>query len=191
MHTSVNRRNLLKLSAATAIFGASSLPTLARPVLASSRASLEEPGAGAWRTWFLQSGSDLRPPPPPDDGAELSVVRGMLGSLDDAARDRVAYWDAGAPPYRWNSIATDMFFGGAFGSSNFPRIQAYLNMAINDATVAAWDSKYAYARPRPSQLDSSITPIVAVPSSPAYAAEHAAAAGAVIGGPRILCTESG
>jgi hypothetical protein len=179
MHTSVNRRKLLKLSAATAaMFGASSLPTLARPILARSRASLEEPAAGAWRTWFLQSGSDLRPPPPPDSVAELSVVRGMPGSLDDATRDRIAYWDAGPPPYRWNAIATDMFFRGAFGSSNFPRIQAYLNMAINDATVAAWDSKYAYARPRPSQLDSSIVPIVALPSSPAYAAEHAAAAGA-------------
>jgi membrane-associated phospholipid phosphatase len=154
------------------------LPALARPVLATSRQSLEEPGAGAWRTWFLQSGSDLRPPPPPDSSAELSVVRGMLGSLDEATRDRIDYWDAGAPPYRWNAIATDMFFRGAFGSSNFPRIQAYLNMAINDATVGAWDSKYAYTRPRPSQLDGSVVPIVALPSSPSYAAEHAAAAGA-------------
>src|SRR5262249_60574398 len=134
MDTSVNRRKLLKISAAaTAMFGASSLPALARPALGSNRASLEEPGAGAWRTWFLQSGSDLRLPPPPDSVAELSVVRGMLGNLDEATRDRVAYWDAGAPPYRWNAIATDMFFRGAFGSSNFPRIQAYLNMAINDA----------------------------------------------------------
>src|SRR5437899_8409057 len=71
-----------------------------------------------------------------------------------------------------------MFCRGAFRSSNFPRIQAYLNMAINDATVAAWDSKYAYGRPRPNQLDGSIVPIVALPSSPAYPAEHAAAAGA-------------
>jgi membrane-associated phospholipid phosphatase len=179
MHTSVNRRKLLKLSAAaTATLGVSSLPALARPALLSSRASLEEPGAGAWRTWFLQSGSDLRLPPPPDSVAELSVVRGMLGNADEATRDRIAYWDAGAPPHRWNAIATDMFFRGAFGSSNFPRIQAYLNMAIHDATVAAWDSKYAYGRPRPSQLDTSIVPIVALPSSPAYPAEHAATAGA-------------
>lgn len=179
MHTFVNRRKLLKLSAAaTATLGIGSLPALARPALASSRASLEEPGAGAWRTWFLESGSDLRLPPPPDSVAELSVVRGMLSNVDEATRDRVAYWDAGPPPYRWNAIATDMSFRGAFGSSNFPRIQAYLNMSIHDATVAAWDSKYAYGRPRPNQLDASIEPIVALPSSPAYPAEHAAAAGA-------------
>ena len=102
----------------------------------------------------------------------------MLGNLDEAALDRIAYWDAGPPPYRWNAIATEMFFRGAFGSSNFPRIQAYLNMAINDATVTAWDSKYAHSRPRPHQLDSSIVPVVAVPNSPAYPSEHAAAAGA-------------
>jgi membrane-associated phospholipid phosphatase len=181
MLTSMNRRGLLKLAAvATATVGASSLPAIARQAFAttSARATLGEPGAGAWRTWFLHAGSDLRLPPPPDSVAEVGVVRGMLGNLDEAARDRVAYWDAGPPPYRWNVIATDMFFRGAFGSSNFPRIQAYLNMAIHDATVASWDSKYAYSRPRPNQLDASIVPVVAVPNSPAYPSEHAAAAGA-------------
>src|SRR5260370_11270561 len=179
MHSSIGRRSLLKLAAAaTATFGAGSLPALARPMVASPRASLEEPGAGAWRTWFLRVGSDLRLPPPPDSLAELSVVRGMISNVDEAARDRIAYWDAGAPPYGWNAIATDMFFRGAFGSSNFPRIQAYLNMAMHDATLAAWDSKYVYRRPRPNQPDTSIVPIVAVPTSPAYPAEHAAAAGA-------------
>lgn len=175
----MKRRNLLKIAAAaTATFGASSLPVLARPAWAAPRDAPEEPGAGTWRTWFLARGSALRPPPPPDSTSELGAVRGMLSSLDDSARDRIAYWDAGPPPYRWNAIATDLFFGGAFGSSNFPRIQAYLNMAIHDATVAAWDSKYAYNRARPNQLDPSIVPIVAVPTSPAYPAEHAAAAGA-------------
>ncbi len=181
MLTSVYRRSLLKLAAAataTATVGAGSLLASARPLLASTRAALEEPGAGTWRTWFQQAGSDLRLPPPPNSVAELSVVRGMLGNLDEAARDRIVYWGAGPPPYRWNVMATEMFFRGAFGPSNFPRIQAYLNMAINDATVAAWDAKYAYSRPRPNQLDASIVPVVAVPNSPAYPSEHAAAAGA-------------
>src|SRR5258708_39567379 len=98
MHSSIGRRSLLKLAAAaTATFGASSLPALARPVFASPRAALEEPGAGAWRPWFLRIGSDLRLPTPPDSVAELSVVRGMLSNVDEAARDRIAYCDAGAP----------------------------------------------------------------------------------------------
>src|SRR5258708_19659690 len=175
MHSSIGRRSLLKLAAAaTATFGASRLPALARPMLASPRASLEEPGAGAWRTWFLRVGSDLRLPPPPDSVAELSTVRGMLSNVDEAARERIAYWNAGAPPYRWNAIATDMFFRGAFGSSNFPRIQAYLNMAMHDATVAAWDSKYVYGRARPNQQHRSIVPIRPVPNTPPHPPEHAA-----------------
>src|SRR5712691_5320351 len=106
MLTSVNRRSLLKLAAAaTATVGASSMLAIARPALASSRAALEEAGAGAWRTWFLQAGSDLRLPPPPSSVAELSGVRGMLSNLDEAARDRITYWGAGPPPYRWNAIA--------------------------------------------------------------------------------------
>jgi hypothetical protein len=183
MYSSINRRSVLKIAAAAtaaSTLGALSLPAIAfaRPAVASARAMRAEPGAGAWRTWFLSAGSDLRLPPPPDSMAELSVVRGMLSNLDEAARDRTVYWGAGPPPYRWNAIATDMFFRGAFGSSNFPRIQAYLNMAIHDATVAAWDSKYAHNRPRPNQLDASIVPVVAVPTSPAYPSEHATAAGA-------------
>jgi membrane-associated phospholipid phosphatase len=175
----MDRRNLLKLAATgTALLGATALPRLARAATSASAAALEEPGAGMWRTWFLGAGSDLRLPPPPDSAGELGAVRGMLGQLDAAARDRVAYWGAGAPPYRWNEIATEMSFRGAFGSGNYPRIQAYLNMAIHDATVATWDSKYAYNRPRPSQLDASIVPVVEVPNSPAYPSEHAAVAAA-------------
>src|SRR6266511_852688 len=87
-----------------------------------------EPSAGLWRTWFLAHGSDLRLPGPPDSRAEIPEVRGMVGSADAATLDRVAYWNAGAPPYRWNEIAIDMSIRGAFGTSNFGRIQAYLNM---------------------------------------------------------------
>jgi hypothetical protein len=168
----ISRRTALKYAAAaTAVVGATSLPLVARA--RPARLGMIESGAGGWHTWFLARGSDLRLPPPPDSQAELAQTRGMLDSVDAAMRDRIVYWDAGAPPYRWNEIANDMFFRGAFGSGNFPRIQAYLNMALNDATVAAWDSKYTYNRPRPSELDPGIAPLVAVPGSPSYPSEHA------------------
>jgi membrane-associated phospholipid phosphatase len=177
-HATLHRRAALKLAAvATAALGASALPRIAQASPPPGRGPVE-PGAGDRRTWFLAAGADLRPPPPPDSAGEVGQVAGAGGQLDADKRDRIACWDAGAPPYRWNEIATDMSFRGAFGSSNYPRIQAYLNMAIHDATVAAWGAKYAYARPRPSELDASITPLVAVPGSPAYPSEHAAAAGA-------------
>src|SRR5262249_54004391 len=132
MHaTGISRHTALKYAAAaTATIGATSLPLVARARPASS--GMIESGAGGWHTWFLARGSDVRLPPPPDSQAELAQTGGMLARVDAAMRDRIAYWDAGAPPYRWNEIANDMFFRGAFGSGNFPRIQAYLNMALND-----------------------------------------------------------
>jgi hypothetical protein len=45
---------------------------------------------------------------------------------------------------------------------------------MHDATVAAWDSKFAHRRPRPSAVDPAVAPVVAVPGSPSYPAEHAA-----------------
>jgi hypothetical protein len=45
-------------------------------------------------------------------------------------------------------------------------------------TMAAWNSKYAYNREHPSDLDPTVAPVVAVPQSPSYPSEHAAAAGA-------------
>ncbi len=178
LQVGISRRSALRFVAAAGVaYGAASLPLIARAAQSVSRANVE-PGAGTWRTWFLGHGSDLRVPAPPDSRDELAQVSGMVGRVDATTLDRIAYWDAGAPPYRWNEIATDMFFRGAFGTGNYWRIQAYLNMAIHDATLATWDSKYVHNRPRPSEQDSSIVPIVALPASPSYPSEHAAVAAA-------------
>jgi membrane-associated phospholipid phosphatase len=56
------------------------------------------------------------------------------------------------------------------------RAYTYVALAMYDATIAAWESKYHYNRPRPSELDDDIAPVVSVPNSPSYPSEHAAAA---------------
>src|SRR5207248_3059652 len=50
--------------------------------------------------------------------------------------------------------------------------------AIYDSIIAAWDSKYTHNRPRPSELDSSLTTAIPNPQSPSYPSEYAVAAGA-------------
>ncbi len=55
---------------------------------------------------------------------------------------------------------------------------ALLNVAIADATIAAWDSKYAHNRPRPAEVRPALTTVIPTPASPAYPAEHAVTAGA-------------
>jgi membrane-associated phospholipid phosphatase len=53
-----------------------------------------------------------------------------------------------------------------------------MNIAIYDATVAAWKAKYNYNRKRPSQVDRSIIPLVDLPATPSYPCEHTVTAAA-------------
>jgi hypothetical protein len=134
-----------------------------------------EPLAGSWKTWALTSGSQLRLPPPPADffGAEITELRSLESSRNTAAQDLVNFWTAGSPALRWIEM-TYSLGSGATGA----RPLALLSVAIYDATIAAWDSKYTYNRPRPSQVDPTLTPSVSVPRSPSYPSEHAVVAGA-------------
>src|SRR5258706_12715858 len=61
----------------------------------------------------------------------------------------------------------------------FTRGMALVGVAIYDATIAAWDSKYAWNRPSASAFDSSIKPLTSIPNVPVYPSEHAVVAGAV------------
>jgi membrane-associated phospholipid phosphatase len=140
-----------------------------------------EPNAGSWKTWLLSSGSELRIAPPPDDAASRAEIEELrsLAAGRDAAADRIVYWDAGAAPYRWNEIAIELsHVKNNFGGSTVGRSLALLNVAIHDAIVTAWDSKYAYNRKRPSEIDSSFSTALPNSMSPSYPCEHAVAAGA-------------
>jgi membrane-associated phospholipid phosphatase len=139
-----------------------------------------EPGAGAWATWLLASGAELRLPPPPDATGtqpEVAELRELSAHRDDAALDRISYWDAGAPSYRWTQRAVDHTQRRGVLGNRAIRMLALLNVAIYDATIAAWDTKYTYNRPRPGD-DNPGLPAIATPASPSYPDEHAVAAGA-------------
>ena len=58
------------------------------------------------------------------------------------------------------------------------RALSVLHIAIDDAMIAAWDSKYAHVRPHPSELDTALRTAIPTPPGPSYPAEHAVAAGA-------------
>src|SRR5918912_432979 len=84
-----------------------------------------------------------------------------------AALDQVSYWGSGSPGYRWNEIAIAQGLKDGIAIAAY-RVLALVNVAIYDATVAAWDAKYAYNRPRPSEADPSLTTMLPNPSSPSY-----------------------
>ena len=130
-------------------------------------------------TWVLESGSELRPAAP-DLGATQSDIDSLqvfAASRDAGALDQVSYWDTGSPGYRWNAIAIAQGLKEGIAIAEY-RVLALVNVAIYDATVAVWDAKYAYNRPRPSDVDPTLTTVIPNPSSPSYPCEHSAAAGA-------------
>jgi membrane-associated phospholipid phosphatase len=140
-----------------------------------------EPGAGTWKTWVIPSGSALRLPAPPDSGitaTELQWVKECIPQRNQAALATIHYWDAGSPGYRWMQLTQQYAVSAGLSTPLQTRALALVAAAISDATIAAWDSKYAYKRPHPSDLDATVAPVVAVPQSPSYPSEHAAAAGA-------------
>jgi len=90
-----------------------------------------------------------------------------------AAIDTVKFWDTGSPGFRW----IEMLYPLGTGAVN-ARAYSLLSVAIYDAIIAAWDSKYFYNRSRPSQADPSLSTLIPNPQSPSYPSEHAVVAGA-------------
>ena len=140
-----------------------------------------EPQAGRWKTWVLTSGSQFRLPAPPDGLAQEVEIRNLItraSRRDATALGAISFWDSGPPGYRWNEIATNLLVKNNITGPRSARVLSLLNVAIYDATIAAWDSKYVYNRPRPSQVNSNVAPAIPVPNSPSYPSEHATAASA-------------
>ena len=55
---------------------------------------------------------------------------------------------------------------------------ALLNMALMDASIACWDTKFLYFNPRPSQVDSRIKTVTGLPNFPSYTSGHSTFSGA-------------
>ncbi|MGZ5134064.1 MAG: phosphatase PAP2 family protein [Flavitalea sp.] len=142
-----------------------------------------QPDAGNWKTYLLNvSEANITAPPGKDQTQkELASIKVNVRKQDDKKLQQIKYWDAGAPSYRWNEMAARMVTFRDFGT--FLRTPtAWMNMAIYDATIAAWKAKYSHLRKRPSQMDPTIKPLVDVPATPSYPCEHTvtAAAAAIV-----------
>src|SRR5262245_49123331 len=97
--------------------GCAAILLLLSGVIAASaeQAMAPDRDAGTWKTWVISSGKDFRVPPPPDRDAtekEAVEVAKLTASRDQAALDQIAYWDTGAPSYRWSELATTEYMKG-------------------------------------------------------------------------------
>ncbi|MDX2047487.1 MAG: vanadium-dependent haloperoxidase [Chitinophagaceae bacterium] len=137
-----------------------------------------EPGAGNWKTWFIASGKAHRLPPPPSYKEEIEQVLAKQQQPDSAGLQNILYWNAGAPGYRWQAFIDNLWLNDT--SYNGALANMLLGVATYDATIAAWDTKYAYKRPRPFRADGRIKKYVPDPNSPSYPCEHSVAAGVAV-----------
>jgi hypothetical protein len=147
------------------------------------------PFFGQVKAWSLTP-TDIvaeRPGPPPSTSSqqmkdELAEVKSYS---DNVTREQVAIaqkWSDGAgtytPPGHWNDIAEEYIRDANFSEVRAARAFALLNMALMDAAVGCWETKYYYFNPRPTNLDPSAKTAIGVPNFPAYTSGHSTFSGA-------------
>ena len=118
-----------------------------------------EPGARLWKTWVIPSGNALRLPPPPDAAGTANEIQSLKASIageTGASLTQIRFWDTGAPGYRWMELTEQLAVSEGLPTPMRTRALSLVAAAIYDATVAAWDSKYAYMRQHPSDIDNTI-----------------------------------
>jgi len=144
-------------------------------VLVLHLAAQVEPNAGNWKTWFISSGKDYRLSAPGSYKNEIAQVLAKQQELDATAKQEIMFWNAGAPGYRWQEIMSKLWTIDTSAKG----VLAYmlLSVATYDATIAAWDTKYTYKRPRPFEVDKRIKAMVIKPESPSYPCEYSVSAG--------------
>ncbi len=124
----------------------------------------------------------LRPGPPPSaSGSEMGEQLSMdYQQIKNPTREQervIQFWADGVgtytPPGHWNAIAAQDFIGQQFSEVRWARNMALLNMALMDAGIVCWNTKYYYFNPRPSQLNPDIKTLTGVPNFPSYISGHA------------------
>jgi hypothetical protein len=159
------------------------------------------PGWGQVIPFGLLEGSQFRAPTPPalftgKYATDYNEVR-LLGRIDSPFRpqdrtDVARFYAATSPVQAWNSAARQVSFVQGKTLSENARIFALLAMAIGDASIAAYDTKYHYNLWRPltaiqgggidgnplTEADPTWLPLITTPAFPSYASAHATLSGA-------------
>lgn len=133
-----------------------------------------------WKTHLLDHPEQYAlaaPPAAEQSKAELQFVKQALTRMDEKKLAAIKYWNAGAPAYRWNQVVLKTI---AWDNPNLllRTPQAWVNLAIYDATILAWKEKVTYKRKHPQEIDPSIKPIVRAPLTYSYPCEYSVTAAA-------------
>jgi membrane-associated phospholipid phosphatase len=120
---------------------------------------------------------------------QLAELRAAQAALTEARRELARHWEGGAGTVTvagsWAQIAAGQVAEGGLGTAQAAAVYGALGVALHDATVAAWGSKYHYWAARPAQIlgaaEPSWQPLLTTPPYPSYPSAHAAVSGAAAG----------
>lgn len=136
---------------------------------------------GEARTYFLLSGSQFRPTPPPAFGspgflAALAEVRRISDTRTPQEEANARFWDMPTgsitPPGYWNQVGAELAVKYHLGERETAHVLALMNMVGFDAIVASHDGKFTYWVIRPSQADPGIQVVIGLPNFPSYPSNH-------------------
>jgi hypothetical protein len=156
--------------------------------------------------WAIESPSQFRTAGPPTLSSDQYLVDftevKLMGSLNSASRssDETLYsrfWNSSTTPYLWNQIAVSLAEERHLTLSEKNRLLAMVNLAIADAAIGCWETKYYFNFWRPVTAirlastdgnpltieDSEWTPLLVTPAFPDYTSGHACTSSA---GVRVL-----
>jgi hypothetical protein len=138
---------------------------------------------GQVKAWMMTPDDIVkeRPGPPPSTSSaqmqqEVAEVRDAVENLTREQLAIATFWSDGlgtaTPPGHWNSIAMEHIPGARWSEVRTARAFALLNMAMHDAAVGCWETKFFYFNPRPSQMDPDIKTSIGLPNFPSYTSGH-------------------
>jgi hypothetical protein len=145
------------------------------------------PFFGKVKAWCVSDVPALRPAAPPAPGSpefeeDVAELKQIANNLTREQRRIANFWADGpgtyTPPGHWNRKAAELVVQYRQNPLRTARTFAYMNMAVMDAGICCWDTKYYYHYPRPSQLIPGFKTILGVPNFPAYTSGHSSFSGA-------------
>ena len=148
---------------------------------------------GSVTPYFLSSGDQFRPPPPPTFGSaaflnDLHEIRTISDNRTAQQLATALYWNfptgTFTPPGYWDLVASNYIVAYNLDERAATRAFALTNAAGMDALIVCFDAKYTYWMIRPPQADPGIVTTFPVPNHPSYPSAHScvsAAAATVLG----------
>ena len=138
------------------------------------------------RPFFMESGNQFRPGPPPAFGSAkfLAALEEVRRFSDTRTPDqlRIAqFWALTTGSLTagfWNEETTNRIERYHLNERRAARALALVHMAAVDATIACYDAKYTYWLIRPYRADPAITTPIGRPNHPSYPSAHACSSSA-------------